>query len=67
MIDEIYPQPRCMCGAQAEECGDRCRKCLARDRWTRKRAARKKGPRRGETRRPPRAARGLASMGVTWT
>ncbi|GGO83776.1 hypothetical protein [Nonomuraea cavernae] len=68
MTDEIYPEPACECGAHLEEGQTRCRKCSARQRWIKKQAAKRRdGRRRGETRRPPRAARGLAAAGVIWS
>ncbi|MFG1961482.1 hypothetical protein [Nonomuraea sp. NPDC049028] len=68
MTDEIYPNPTCECGACPEEGQTRCRKCLARERWAKRRAGkRKNGRQRGETRRPPRTPRGLVAAGVTWT
>lgn len=65
MSHEICPEPMCVCGAHLEEGRSRCRKCHARERWIKRQAA--KRTRRGETRRPPRAPRGLASAGVIWS
>ncbi|MGI5286558.1 hypothetical protein ACQEVF_24915 [Nonomuraea polychroma] len=68
MNHDIYPDPSCACGALLDEGRKLCRKCRARDRWLRKQAAKRKGGRRrGETRRPPRAPRGLAAAGVIWS
>ncbi|MEV4835912.1 hypothetical protein AB0K05_15405 [Nonomuraea sp. NPDC049486] len=68
MTDEIYPEPACECGARLEEGRTRCRKCLARERWIKRYAGkRRRGGRRGETRRPPREPRGLAEAGVIWS
>jgi hypothetical protein len=68
MTDEIYPEPACECGACLEDGQTRCRKCLARERWVKRRAGkRKNGRQRGETRRPPRTPRDLVAAGVTWT
>ncbi len=68
MTEEIYPEPTCPCTARLEQGQTRCRKCLARERWIKKQAAkRNRGGRRGETRRPPRAPRGLAVAGVIWS
>ncbi|MFI6325510.1 hypothetical protein ACIBG8_48900 [Nonomuraea sp. NPDC050556] len=66
MTNEIYPAPTCECGAQLEEGQSRCLKCLARDRWIKKQAARNKR-RRGETRRPPRGPRNSGKSGVIWS
>jgi len=68
MTEEIYPEPTCECSARLEVGQTRCRKCLARERWIKRQTAkRKNGRQRGETRRPPRTARGLVAAGVTWT
>ncbi|MEV4173857.1 hypothetical protein [Nonomuraea sp. NPDC049709] len=68
MNHDIYPEPTCVCGALLDEGRELCRKCRARDRWLRKQTAKRKGGRRrGETRRPPRAPRGLAAAGVIWS
>ncbi|MET8048776.1 hypothetical protein ABZU75_14355 [Streptosporangium sp. NPDC005286] len=64
-IDEA---PACECGAALEEGQIRCRKCRARDRWTRRREGRRGiTGRRGETRRPANRPRGVAEAGVSWT
>jgi hypothetical protein len=62
MTEEIYPEPTCQCAARLEQGQTRCRKCLARERWAKKQAAKRNrdGQRRSEARRPPRAPRGLA-------
>ncbi|MEV1001799.1 hypothetical protein [Nonomuraea sp. NPDC050202] len=68
MNHNIYPEPACACGALLDQGRELCRKCRARDRWLKKQTAkRKSGKRRGETRRPPRAPRGLAAAGVIWS
>jgi len=68
MTEEIYPEPTCQCAARLEQGQTRCRKCLARERWIKKQAAKRtRGGRRDETRRPPRAPRGLAVAGVIWS
>ncbi|MFC5813633.1 hypothetical protein [Nonomuraea harbinensis] len=69
MSHEIYPEPICACGAHLDEGQSRCRKCHARERWIKKQAAKRTRhtARREETRRPPRAPRGLASAGVIWS
>jgi hypothetical protein len=68
MNHDIYPEPACACGSLLNEGPELCRKCRARDRWLRKQAGKRKGGRRrGETRRPPRAPRGLAAAGVIWS
>ncbi|MEU7004504.1 hypothetical protein [Nonomuraea sp. NPDC046570] len=63
MTEEIYPAPACECGAPLNEGQARCRKCLARDRWLKKQA----GKRRGETRRPPRGPQSGGKAGVVWS
>ncbi|MDA0632246.1 hypothetical protein OUY22_02365 [Nonomuraea sp. MCN248] len=69
MSHEIYPEPICACGAHLDEGQSRCRKCRSRDRWIKRQVAKRKrdGHRRDETRRSPRAPRGLASAGVIWS
>ncbi|MET8008264.1 hypothetical protein [Nonomuraea glycinis] len=69
MTEEIYPEPTCPCSARLEQGQTRCRKCLARERWIKKQAAKRNrdGQRRSETRRPPRAPHGLAVAGVIWS
>ncbi|MER6514497.1 hypothetical protein ABT158_47315 [Nonomuraea sp. NPDC001636] len=68
MNHDIYPDPTCHCGALIARGQESCRKCRARERWLKKQAAKNRGGRRsGEVRRPPRAPRGLAAMGVSWT
>ena len=48
MTEEIYPEPTCQCTARLEQGQTRCRKCLARERWTKKQAAkRNRGGQRG--------------------
>jgi hypothetical protein len=65
LIDET---PACECGAVLEEGQSLCRKCRARDRWTRRRLARGRTNRRhGETRRPATRSRDLTEAGVIWT
>ncbi|WP_067186067.1 hypothetical protein [Microtetraspora niveoalba] len=60
--------PGCDCGALLEQGQIRCRKCLARDRWTRRQTARRKeNKRRAVTRRPPRGPIGFAQAGVIWS
>jgi hypothetical protein len=60
--------PACECGNALAEGQTRCSKCLARERWARKERARnRRGRRRSESRRPPRAPRGLAEAGVSWS
>ncbi|MER7213330.1 hypothetical protein ABT340_40220 [Streptosporangium sp. NPDC000239] len=63
MINHIRPiddTPACGCSAVLEEGRFVCRKCLARERWTRRQAARRRTAdrRRGQVRRartaPPR-------------
>ncbi|GAA5082371.1 hypothetical protein HNP84_003928 [Thermocatellispora tengchongensis] len=57
--------PSCACGAILARGQTRCRKCLARDRWLRKDAARRKARRRRrDSRRPPRDPRGIAQKGA---
>ncbi|WP_049572430.1 hypothetical protein [Nonomuraea sp. SBT364] len=68
MTDEIYPDPTCECSARLDEGETRCRKCRSRERWIKKQAGKRRHTsRRGETRRPPRAPRGLAVAGVIWS
>ncbi|MBF8193408.1 hypothetical protein ITP53_48605 [Nonomuraea sp. K274] len=69
MTDEIYPEPTCECSARLEEGEVHCLKCRSRERWTKKQAGKRRrgGRRQGETRRPPRAPRGLAQAGVIWS
>ncbi|TDC06668.1 hypothetical protein E1267_15835 [Nonomuraea longispora] len=60
--------PSCECGNALGHGQVRCSKCLARNRWARKERARnRRNRRRSEDRRPPRAPRGLAQAGVTWS
>jgi hypothetical protein len=60
--------PGCECGALLEDAQPRCRKCLARDRWTRRQAARRRADkRRAALRRPPRGPLTAAAVGVIWS
>ncbi|GAA4597986.1 hypothetical protein GCM10023194_74320 [Planotetraspora phitsanulokensis] len=59
--------PDCECGALLDDGQTHCRKCLARDRWARRQAARLRAQRRrGATRRPPRDPHTAAARGVSW-
>ncbi|MFI0425229.1 hypothetical protein [Spongiactinospora sp. 9N601] len=56
----------CECGARLEEGRDRCRKCLAWDRWRRRQAARQRNLSRSrDDRRPPRGPRRTGRPEVT--
>ncbi|MGW4424999.1 hypothetical protein [Streptosporangium sp. NPDC004631] len=71
MINDIRPideTPACACGATLEEGRFACRKCRARDRWTRRQVARRRtNRRRGQVRRPANRPYGSAEAGVIWT
>ncbi len=60
--------PGCDCGALLDQGQTRCRKCLARNRWTRRQTAqRRENKRRSFARRPPRGPIGLAQAGLIWS
>ncbi|MEU1882928.1 hypothetical protein ABZ470_36965 [Streptosporangium sp. NPDC020072] len=72
MINHIRPideTPACGCGAVLEEGRFACRKCLARERWTRRQTARRRTANRwrGQVRRPANRPYGTAEAGVIWT
>nr|BFE83805.1 hypothetical protein GCM10020093_064060 [Planobispora longispora] len=53
VISPLDETPDCICGAALEEGQTLCRKCHARERWLKRRAAKgRTAKRRGETRRP---------------
>ncbi|MEU8150261.1 hypothetical protein [Nonomuraea sp. NPDC048901] len=68
LITILNETPSCECGNALTEGQTQCSKCLARERWTRKRRARnRRNQRRTETRRPPRGPHTVAAAGVSWT